>query len=194
MKFKTHLQVEGRHATLSASNHSWIRYDLDKLRVHFDALQAAKRGTELHEFAANAIRLGMKLEDNGATVNRYVNDCIGFRMTPEQTLFYSDNVFGTADAISFRQDPVTSVWVLRIFDLKTGLNEVSIEQLEAYAAFFFLEYNYKVSEIWDIQIELRIYQNDDVRIFEGDHEKIAHIMAQAVFLDKHLAQWRMESM
>lgn len=192
MKFRTHSAVEGRHAELSASNHSWIRYDVEKLRTRWLAMKAARRGTELHVFAAEAIRLGMKLEDNGATVNQYVNDCIGFRMVPEQVLYYSDNVFGTADAISFREE--LEQWVLRISDLKTGLIEADVEQLETYAAFYFLEYKYTPEEIFKIKIELRIYQNDEVFIYEGDHDKIIHIMEQARLLDKYLSKWQMEDM
>lgn len=45
----------------------------------------------------------------------YVNDAIGYKMTPEQTLFYSENCFGTADSISYRSG------LLRIHDLKTGV-------------------------------------------------------------------------
>lgn len=60
----------------------------------------------------------------------YVNDAIGFKMTPEQPLFYSENCFGTADAISYRNK------LLRIHDLKTGLIPAHMEQLMIYAALF----------------------------------------------------------
>lgn len=189
MKFRTHLAAEGRHATLSASQHAWIRYDVDKLRKHWLAAKAAQRGTELHIFAAECIRLGMKLEDTEATVNRYVNDAIGFRMTPEQVLYYSDNVFGCADAVSFREE--LGRWILRIHDLKTGLIEADMEQLETYAAFFCLEYKYNPFEI---EIELRIYQNDQVQVFNPDPDKIMHIMEQAKMLDQYISKWRMEDL
>jgi hypothetical protein len=34
----------------------------------------------------------------------YVNDAIGYQMTPEQPIYYSENCVGTADAISFKND------------------------------------------------------------------------------------------
>ena len=50
------------------------------------------------------------------------------KMTPEQILYYSDNCFGTADAILFRNN------FLRIHDLKTGKIPAHMEQLEIYAS------------------------------------------------------------
>lgn len=113
----------------------------------------------------------------------YVNDALGFKMTPEQTLFYSSNAFGTADAISFRQN------LLRIHDLKTGEKETTMRQLEVYAGLFCLEYAYRP---FDIQIELRIYQNDAVRVVEPDPGDIAHIMDRIVTFDKRLKALRLE--
>ena len=187
MKFLTHSRVEGTHATLSASSSAWVRYDAEKMEKIWRTRQAIIRGTELHAFAAEAIRLGMKMEDTSATVNRYVNDCIGFRMTTEQMLYASDNAYGAADAISFRLQEELERYILRIFDLKTGLEEASVEQLEVYAAFFCIEYKWNPFEI---DIELRIYQNDDVKIFIGDPDKIMHIMEQIKYLDKHISRWR----
>lgn len=63
-------------------------------------------------------------------MNMYVNDAISFRMVPEQILFYSENCFGTADTIVFRNG------TLRIHDLKTGVVPAHMEQLEIYAALF----------------------------------------------------------
>jgi hypothetical protein len=76
---------------------------------------AARRGTELHDLAHQLIRLGVKLPKTPTTLNLYVNDALGYRMTPEQVLYFSENCFGTADAISFRRNK------LRIHDLKTGI-------------------------------------------------------------------------
>jgi len=104
----------------------------------------------------------------------YVNDAIGYRMTPEQVLFYSRNAFGTADAISFRDG------LLRIHDLKTGISRVSMIQLEIYAAFFCLEYDVKPN---DISIELRIYQSNDVVVEEPNPDDIFHIMDKTVAFD-----------
>ena len=114
MTFNDHSRLRGQHAFLSASKYSWINYDPDKLAVVYTNFMATQKGTELHEFAAKCIELGQKLPRSKKTLNNYVNDAIGFRMTPEQVLYYSDNCFGTADAICFRDD------ILRIHDLKTG--------------------------------------------------------------------------
>lgn len=182
MIFNEHYNLAGQHAFLSASNYHWINYDDEKLdRVYVTAM-AAKRGTELHAFAHEAIRLGVKLKGN-KTLAAYVNDAIGFRMTPEQILYYSENAFGTADAISYRRG------MLRIHDLKTGVNDCSEHQLEVYAALFCLEYRVKP---FDIEIELRIYQNDEAKIFEADPDTIFHIMDRIKTFDKRINQIKME--
>lgn len=130
--------------------------------------QAKAKGTRLHEFASEAIKLGIKLRGTKQTLNAFVNDAIGFQMESEQVLFYSYYCFGTADAISFRNG------ILRIFDLKTGLKvPASMDQLKIYAALFCLEYDYNPH---DIKIEMRIYQFDDIRIENGDPDEIEHIM------------------
>jgi hypothetical protein len=148
------------------------------------AAMAARRGTELHEFAHDAIRLGIKLPRSQKTLNMYVNDAIGYRMTPEQVLFYSRNSFGTADAISFRSG------LLRIHDLKNGITPTSEHQLEIYAALFCLEYRMKPFEI---EMELRIYQSDEVRVYEGDPDVITHIMDRIVVFDRRIEELRMEA-
>lgn len=146
---------------------------------------AARRGTELHAFANEAIRLGVKLPRTQKTLNMYVNDAIGYRMTSEQILYYSDNCFGTADTIAFRRGS------LRIHDLKTGVTHAPERQLEVYAALFCLEYRMKPLEI---DIELRIYQNDDIQIFETDPDIIMHIMDKIVTFDKRIEAMRMEAL
>lgn len=181
--FNRHPKLEGTHAFLSASNYHWINYDLEKLEERFNSHTAAIRGTELHAFAHEAIRLGIKLPDTTATLNSYVNDALGFRMTPEQTLFYSINCFGTADAISFRNN------MLRIHDLKTGVTPAKHTQLYVYAAYFCLEYRVKPFEI---ETELRIYQNDEIFAETADPDLITHIMDRAVTFDKHIQALRME--
>jgi len=104
----------------------------------------------------------------------YVNDAIGFRMETEQVLRYSENCFGTADAISFRN------LVLRIHDLKTGTNKCSMNQLMVYAAIFCLEYHVNPA---DIEIELRIYQNDSIDGYTPDTSEILHIMDRIQHFD-----------
>lgn len=183
MNFNTHSDLVGKHAFLSASKYAWIRYDDEKLDQVFRTSMDAQRGTELHAFAAEAIRLGIKLPKTKQTLNMYVNDALGYRMTPELVLFYSYNVFGTADTISFRRN------LLRIHDLKNGVSKVSVNQLEIYAALFCLEYGYKPHQI---DIELRIYQNDYVQVYEPDRDDIVHIMDKIVTFDKRIDALRLE--
>lgn len=173
MRWTKHLELEGRHSFLSASKPSWVNYDSDKMAVSYRTFLAAMQGTRLHEFASNAINLGIKLPSSKKTMNMYVNDAIGFRMQTEQPLSYSENAFGTADAISFRKERNFDLPVLRIHDLKTGVNEAPFVQLIIYVAYFCLEYDVNPA---DILIELRIYQNDAIKILEPDLDDIIRIM------------------
>ena len=181
MKFNKHYNLEGKHAFLGASKYHWINYDIEKIQTSYLNFLGVQRGTRLHAFAAEAISLKEKLSRSKKTLNSYVNDAIGYRMKPEQVLMYSDNCFGTADAISFRKEHGRDK--LRIHDLKTGVVPAHIEQLEIYAALFCLEYGYDPS---DIDIELRIYQSDDVVIEEPDPNDIHDIMDKIVEFDKVL--------
>lgn len=182
MNFNRHSDLEGQHAFLSASKYHWINYSEEKLIESFRNYTAAQKGTELHDFAARCIRLGVKLPKNHQTLNMYVNDAIGFRMTPEQPLRYSNNAFGTADSISFNRG------LLRIHDLKTGTNKASFSQLEVYAALFCLEYNMKPN----IQMELRIYQNDDFSVAIPEADSIQNIMDKIVLFDKTIEKLKQE--
>lgn len=154
MNFAEHYNLRGKHAFLSASNYHWINYDDDRLISVYRNLLAKERGTQIHEFACDAIRLGMKLSHSKGTVNQYVNDAIGFGLSPETILYYSDNCFGTADAIDFDEHEGR----LRIHDLKTGKIKASFNQLVVYAALFCLEYGVPPQEI---EIVLRIYQENE---------------------------------
>ena len=185
MIFNKHFNLAGSHAFLSASKYHWINYDEEKLDRTYIAALAAQRGTELHTLAHDLIRLGVKLPRSPKTLNMYVNDALGFRMTPEQVLYYSDNCFGTADAISFRKG------TLRISDLKTGATPTSEHQLEVYAALFCLEYHMKP---FDITTELRIYQNDEIRIYDTKPDEITHIMDKIITFDKRINTIREETL
>ncbi len=175
MNFYRHSDLEGQHAFLGASKFHWIRYDETKLADSYAKFIATQKGTELHAFAAQCIRLGQKLPKSKKTLNMYVNDAIGFKMTPEQPLFYSENCFGTADAISFRKNH------LQIHDLKTGTIPAHMEQLLIYAALFCLEYQVKVSEI---TIELRIYQGNDILVCVPTAEDVVQVIDKIVKFDK----------
>ena len=175
MRFNKHTNLIGQHAFLGASNYHWINYDDDKLANAYLNRMATLRGTELHEFAANCMRLGQKLPKSTKTLNRYVNDAIGYGMIPEQILFYSENCFGTADAICFRDK------LLRIHDYKSGTIPAHPEQLFVYASLFCLEYDVKPSEI---DIELRIYQFDQVKQFKPSVDQIVPIMDRIITGDR----------
>lgn len=183
MNFKKHSDLEGKHAFLSASKYHWINYDEEKLSDTYLKYLATQRGTELHAFACQCIRLGVKLPRTRKTLNMYVNDAIGYKMTPEQPLYYSENCFGTADAISFNKN------LLRIHDLKTGVSPTSMHQLEIYAALFCLEYQ---KQPQDIDMELRIYQSGEVYVHEPPSDDILEIMDKIILFDKRIDEIEME--
>ena len=183
MNFNNHLNLEGQHAFLGASKYHWINYDESKVAESYTKFLATQKGTVLHDFAAQCIRLGQKLPKSQKTLNMYVNDAIGFKMTPEQTLFYSENCFGTADSISFRNR------LLRIHDLKTGVIPAHMEQLEIYTALFCLEYKIKPA---DIDIELRIYQHDGILYHTPTAEDIVPIIDKIITFDKVITKLKLE--
>lgn len=183
MIFNTHSDLAGNHAFLSASKYHWIRYNEEKLESTFTTAMAAARGSRLHNLAMQLINEGVKLARTQATLNMYVNDAIGYRMKPEQVLFYSENAFGTVDAISFRKN------LLRIHDLKTGVNPGSHDQLLIYAAFFCLEYGFKPPEI---DMELRLYQNDEIFPLIPDPKDVIDIMAIIVRFDARINDMKRE--
>ena len=183
MNFNKHFSVEGKHAFLGASKYHWINYDTDKIVERWTTQQATLKGTILHDFACQCIQLGQKLPKSQKTLNMYVNDAIGFKMQPEQVLYYSDNCFGTADAIVFRNN------LLRIHDLKTGVTKAHMEQLEIYAALFCLEYKKKPG---DIDMELRIYQNNEILIHHPSVDDILPIMDKIVTFDKVIEKLKLE--
>lgn len=175
MQFNQHRNLEGMHAPFSPSQPSWLRYDDKKALDVYDNKKASEMGTILHQWAKNTIDLGIKQPRSKKTIYSYVNDAIGYRMSTEVVLRYSDRFFGTADAISFRNN------FLRIHDLKTGKTPAKMEQLEVYAALFCLEYKIKPK---DIDMELRIYQNDEILYHIPTAEDIAPVMDKIVHLDK----------
>ena len=191
MIFDTHKELRGKHATLTPSQPHWLRYSEDQLFQKYVSMYSQSMGTSLHELAETLIKNSLKLKkgdkltvishllNNGIPRNvididriypnfmAYVNDAVGFKLTPEQILYYSPYCFGTADAISFRNN------FLRIHDLKTGTNPAKMEQLMVYAALFCLEYKVKPGEI---EMELRIYQNGEIVHHEPTAEDILPVM------------------
>jgi hypothetical protein len=110
----------------------------------------------------------------------FVNDAIGYKMKPEQGLYYSENCYGTADAISFNRN------LLRIHDFKSGVTKADMRQLEIYAALFCLEYDVDPNTI---DIELRIYQNNEVWVHNPDD--IEEVMAIIIRADKHISMLKL---
>lgn len=183
MRFNDHSRLVGSHALLSPSKYSWTNYGDAELDNMVFTSFAARRGTELHDFAQRAITLGIKLPETQQTLNMYVNDAIGYKMKPEQMLFYSPNCYGQTDAISFRRN------FLRIHDLKNGVTKSKMTQLEIYAALFCLEYGIKPTMI---EMELRIYQNDDVEMMVGDPLVISSLMSRIITFDARINKLREE--
>lgn len=176
MKWNKYPELEGHHAFLSASQCHWLKYDPKKLVERFENEKAKQRGTELHEFASNAIKYKMVMKPGLAhpAVANFVNDCIKYDMASEVVLYYSPYAFGTADAI--RYDPPTKDnprGFLRIYDLKTGVTKPKMEQLMVYAAYFFIEYSVKPEKT---DIELRIYQGNDIQYSYPEAEDIYDII------------------
>ena len=179
MNFNKHSTLSGQHAFLGASKYHWINYDEDKIAASYSKFLAVQKGTVLHDFTAQCITLGQRLPKSKKTLNMYVNDAIGYKMTPEQILYYSENCFGTADAIVFRDG------LLRIHDLKTGTVPAHMEQLEIYAALFCLEYKIKPG---DIETELRLYQNDEILYHNPTAEDVLPIIDKIITFDKIIAK------
>lgn len=177
VNFNVHSNLKDQHAFLSPSKYHWVNYSDEKLQNTFLNYRAAAKGVRLHEFARECIELKIMLPETRNTLNMYVNDAIIFDMTPELILYYSDNCFGTTDSISFNND------ILRIHDFKSGITPANMAQLEVYTALFCLEYDVNIS---DIQIELRIYQFDDILVYEPTPEDIKYICNKIIEFDKQI--------
>lgn len=185
MNYERHLALKGTHAFLSPSQPYWLRYSDEKIVDRWNAAQAATLGTLLHEQAARDIELRLRRPRTTKTFDAYVNDAIGFRMLPEQVLYYSDNFYGTCDAHVFDSRHN----LLRIHDLKTGSTPAHMEQLYIYAALYCLEHNIKPG---DINFECRLYQNDSVEIKNPTAEDILPIMDEGVRKSKLIDKLREE--
>lgn len=206
MKWNEHLNLKGLHSFLGASRSTWLNYDEDTLIDRYCSSWSQTIGTLVHDLAMKCIENDIKLKKRDENVlllhllsndvprnvltqfdilwdnfRNYVNDCIGFRMRAEQILYFSENCFGTADAISFKNGK------LRISDLKTGFKPVHIEQLYIYAALFCLEY---VKNPRDIEFELRIYQNNEVLIDEPDWKDIQDVIDKIVFCNNRISDFK----
>ena len=211
MIFNTHSDIVGKHAILGASKYSWLNYDDEQLWKAYVNSFATDIGTLVHDYAKDKIIYRQRMEDNQSEKNAlllhllkngipfgvipidslfynllpYVNDAIGFKMVPEQVLYYSEFLFGTTDTIGYSRN------VLRIHDLKTGTRPASMDQLMIYAALFYLEYKQRVS-FQKSKTELRIYQNREVIVHAPTNEEIGVIMDKVIHgdmvIDKNLVE------
>jgi hypothetical protein len=180
MEWNQHFNLQGKHALLSGSQHSWLNYNADKAREFYKRSKKKEEGTYLHDLASRCIITRTKLAPLRKAINQFVNDAIGFGMESEKVLYYSDYVFGTADAISFKNN------VLRIHDLKTGDGPVTkFTQLDIYSALFCLEYGVNPLKI---DIEERLYQGNQFTVNIPNGEDIKLIMNKIKELNEVLSQ------
>ena len=213
MNGNTHSNLISKHALFSPSGYHWLNYDMesedfpDLVFKKYKAQYSTTIGTVLHEYAEKRIRYRLRmykseknnvmmyLMDAGVPLSvidldslyenlfNYVNDAIGFQMEPEIVLYYSENCFGTTDAIYFRNKE------LRIHDYKSGLVPAHMEQPLIYSALFCLEYGIKPI---DISTHLRIYQANEIVEDEPEPERIQAVMERIVSLDKIVSKWKAE--
>ena len=212
MIWNEHSELRGKHATFAPSNPSFLNYSLERedediIFQRFAAQYAAQIGTIVHDFAQERIQYNQKLHKTNKSdllirllksgippivINieyifnnliPYVNDSISFRMDPEVILKYSDDCFGTADTICYRDK------VLIINDLKTGKSAVHMDQLLTYASLFFLEYRAAPETTTTI---LRIYQANEVVEDRPEPERLRAAMNQIIELDKRVKKWKAE--
>lgn len=201
MIFNDHSDLEGSHAFLGASKWHWLNYDEETLRERYRGLYSQALGTALHDLAKNLIKTRMKLAETDRKLvifhlamsgipafaydiefifpnfKAYVNDAIGFRMDPEVVLFYSYNCYGTADAIHFRNN------FLRIHDYKSGTSPTDIKQVLIYAGLFCLEYA-DLIKFSELEVELRIYQGNQVKIHRPSKEELRAVIDKIISSDK----------
>jgi hypothetical protein len=206
MIFNDHSKLEGQHAFLGASTYHWLRWDDENLEKRYYGQFSQTIGTALHELAKDLIQnriklaktdkkiiditLGKLMIPRGAYDSEeilidllpFVNDAIGFRMTPEVILYYSMSCFGTSDAIGF--DEFNKI--LRIHDYKSGAIPAKMDQLMIYAALFCLEYK---KNPFDFTTELRIYQNREVVTSIPEPTEIEGVMNLIISKNKSILKY-----
>lgn len=206
MIFNDHSKLEGQHAFLGASTYHWLRWDDETLEKRYYGQFAQVIGTTIHELAKDLISNRIKLAKNDKKIIDlalskvfvpksaydseellngllpFVNDAIGYRMTPEVILFYSFNCFGTTDTICF--DEFNKI--LRIHDYKSGLTPAKMDQLMIYAALFCLEYK---QNPFNFTTELRIYQGGETITFTPDPTEIEGVMSLVVSKNKTILKY-----
>lgn len=135
-----------------------------------------------HAYAARSIRFGRKFPQSKKTLNAYINDAIDLHMIPEVGLYYSENCYGVADAIDFTNN------FLRIHALRAKHERADMKQLFICDALFCLKHDIKPC---DIQIENRIYQNDDIWIVNPTCEDIDPIISKIIEFNKIITELKL---
>ena len=175
----------GEHSIFSPSQPAFFNYSPEKLREVYRNKKAAEEGTKKHELAAMLINAKERVWKCKKTWNMYVNDAIAYNMDAEIRLYYSEHFSGTVDAISY--NPAKRF--LRIHDLKTGVTKASFQQLEGYAALFFLHYGRRYEATPEnTKMELRIYQNNEARIYEPNPDDIRFKMSVYIQFEQILKE------
>lgn len=206
MIFNDHEKLRDQHAFLGASQYSWLRWDDETLEARYYGRFSQSIGSELHLLAKDLIYNKIKLAKHDKkiidiTLSKiniprgaydseeilidllpFVNDAIGFRMTPEVILYYSPSCFGTTDAIVF--DEFSKI--LRIHDYKSGITPAKMDQLFIYAALFCLEYK---KNPFDFTSIFRIYQNGEIVETIAEPTEIEVIMNLIVNKNKKILKF-----
>ena len=219
MNYETYSNLVGKHAMFSPSSTNLLDKDENYIVGFWARKYIPEIGTALHDIARAHIKNSIKLtkytksevllalidaykiplpvikraidfDDKYKNLMIYVNDTIKYRMIPEQILYFSKLIFGTADAISTLDD-IERTGVLRIHDLKTGTTQAKMTQLENYAALFCLNYKYKPK---DLEMELRIYQSGEVLCHNPDPKEISELMDQYRKADRLINDILMEDL
>lgn len=211
MNFNQHSELRGRHAVFAPSVPYWMNDNEEEAIQRYCSSFATSVGTALHSLAEDHIKYSVKMtrfdkkyvpltllkakvpasvvdrlpvDDLFDNLMPYVNDSIGFRMTPEVVLYYSDIFFGTTDAIHFDERER----LLRINDFKSGSSPAKMDQLIGYDALFRLEYCPLLRiRPEEIRSELRIYQFGEVRLCEPESDEVISVMNHIKALDKTMS-------
>lgn len=142
-------------------------YAADCIKFREKLKKSDMRGVKFDLMRKGIPEYAIDIERIYPTFMNYVNDAIGYGLDPEVLLYYSQECYGTADAINLDGKK------LRIHDLKTGVKPAKMDQLLIYAGLFYLEYSMKPEKI---SSELRIYQMDEVLVYEPDADEVREVM------------------
>lgn len=192
MIFRERLDLRGKHAFLAPSRVNWPE-DEKALITSRQNFYNVSLGTAIHEIADDLVKKKIKITKADRhliqyellrrgiprvaidqdkileTLVPYVTDAISFSMSTEVVLYYSQDCFGTTDAIAF--DEINRF--LRIHDLKTGEIDAHMVQLVRYAALFCYDYNIDPEVIGN---ELRIYQKGEIVQYSATPNEIIDVM------------------